>query len=229
MGSRFGATCLCAAALLAAGALGCAEDSSGVGETAARIGRQLNPVSSFETRVMSSVPRGPYREARLLGTDLDLTMVFPATEVCDRILAPEAPVTWQRSGNFGSARANDERCDAIGVASLAAWRDRRSRRARGGAFPRDTARFSEIYRDADVVLLRGRFPLAGMVSIPGGFDLVAFVPNTEACQAPIERGSAALEFRDSGPVPFRLGAREATCPIVALAQPVRGASAPTGE
>ncbi len=229
MGPPLGTRCLLAVVLLAPGALACAEGSSGAAETAGRVARQLNPVSSFETRVMSSVRRGRYLEARLLGTDLDLTMIFPATEVCARLLVPETPLTWQRSGNFGSARNEEERCDAIGVASLAAWRDRRSRRARGGAFPRDTARFTEIYRDEEVVQLHGRFTLAGMVSIPGGFDLVAFVPNTEACQAPIERGSAALEFRDSGSVPFRLGARGANCPIVGFAQPLRDVATPTGD
>jgi hypothetical protein len=80
-----------------------------------------------------------------------------------------------------------------------------------------------------VVLLRGRFPLASMISIPGGFDLVAFVPNTEACQAPIESGSAAMEFRDAGSVPFRLGARDTTCPIVGFAQPLRATAAPSGQ
>ena len=57
MANRFGATCLGAAALLAAGAFGCAEGSSGAGETAARIGRELNPFSSFETRVTTSGSR----------------------------------------------------------------------------------------------------------------------------------------------------------------------------
>ena len=55
------------------------------------------------------------------------------------------------------------------------------------------------------------------------------MPNTPECQAPIERGSAALEFRDAGPVPFRLGARDTTCPIVGFAQPLRDVPAPTGE
>ncbi|UCE84794.1 MAG: hypothetical protein JSU66_10570, partial [Deltaproteobacteria bacterium] len=69
-------------------------------------------------------------------------------------------------------------------------------------------------------LLRGEFPLAGRIGITGGYDLVALLPNSEDCRAPIERGEASLEFRDVGREPFRLLGPAATCAILGFASPL---------
>ena len=77
------------------------------------------------------------------------------------------------------------------AASLAQWRDRLGR-VEGKAFPRGFARFEVIYRDEDVILLRGRFPLLNRIRMPNGFDAVAMVPNTAECAGPAEEGQASI-------------------------------------
>ena len=208
--------------ILLLAALGCASAS----EIAGRVVRELNPVGSYEVRVVSSAPRGPYLDARLVGTDFDLRLLFPASERCARLLVPETRTTWQREGIFGAVRGPDgESCDAVGVASLAAWRDRHPRPPHGGAFPRETARYRVVHRDEDAVLVRGRFLLASLVGIQG-YDVVALIPATEACRAPLARSESTLEFRDSGPIPYRLVSPDGSCPVLGFALPPSVAAGP---
>ena len=92
----------------------------------------------------------------------------------------------------------------MGVASLAAWRDRLPRRV-GPPVPRALANYSLLQEDPELIFLRGRFPLASRVNIPGGYDIVAVLPNTGVVRgigdsAPTHRSSSA----SSGPEPFVL-------------------------
>ncbi|MDJ0787546.1 MAG: hypothetical protein QNK05_12115 [Myxococcota bacterium] len=202
--------------------LACASSSfqSGAKQTAGHVVRDLNPFSSFEVEIEETMQHGPYLLTHLVGPDLDLELLFPATDACRALIGGGGSFRYAREGVFGSLREEGgESCDAVGVASLDAWRDRRSRRLRGPAFPRDTARFETLAEDADYVLLRGRFRLAGLASIPGGRDLVALVPAEDVCRRPIERGEAALEFRDSSPVAYRLVSENGACPVIGFAQP----------
>ncbi len=213
------------AALAALLALGCASARG----TAVRVVKELNPVATYEVNVMSATPRGPYLDARLVGTDFDLTLLFPASDLCARLVQAESALTWVPDGSFGAVRDDEgSKCSAVGVASLAAWRDRFPQRRVGPTFPRETARYRVIHRDEDAVLVRGRFPLAGLVKIPGGNDLVAVIPNSEACQAALARSESSLEFRDTGPVPYRLGSGDGSCPVQGFAIPPAVAAGPPG-
>jgi hypothetical protein len=202
---------------LACAAAGC--------ETAASVGRGLeqglNPFARTGTTVGSVAARGPYLEATLAGGGIDLRMLAPASESCAAILQPEATVTYAKEGVFGRVDRDDASCDLAGTTSLAAWRDRQPR-SRGRPAPSATARFRVVHRDPEVVLVRGRFPLAGRAGIPGGFDLVAMLPASDVCRSPIERGEATLEFRDAGSEPFRLGGTGGFCPVLGFATPLPG-------
>ena len=109
---------------------------------------------------------------------------------------------------------------SVGIASLAAWRDTRSR-VPGRPAPRETARFELLHRGEKLVMVRGRFPFTSRVCIPAGYDLVALLPNSEVCERPIERGEASIEFRDAGDEPFRLIGSDGTCPILGFATPIK--------
>jgi hypothetical protein len=186
----------------------------------------LNPFSSTSMSVLATTVHGPYLVADLTGTGGPLRMLAPADDPsCAQLLAPESRVTYRKHGVFGRFERGDASCDAVGVASLAAWRDRQPR-APGRPVPRATVHFEVIARDSAVVLLRGRFPLAGRVGIPAGYDLVAMLPNDPACQKPIEQGVATMEFRDAGDPPYRIVAGGANCPVLGFATPLPPGSPP---
>jgi hypothetical protein len=77
-----------------------------------------------------------------------------------------------------------------------------------------------IYRDEDVALLRGRFLLAARITWRGGDDTIAVVPSSAECSAILERDTASLEFRDSGPEPFRLIVDRSVCPVIGFVRPL---------
>jgi hypothetical protein len=180
---------------------------------------ELSPVASRGVSVVQVETQGPYLLADLEGLGSERRFIAPATEVCARVLAPDAAVTYSKHGTFGHFTREGEECDPVGIGSLAAWRDDRPR-ARGRPLPRETARFALFHRGENVVMVRGRFPFTGRVGISAGYDLVALLPNSEVCQRPIERGEAAIEFRDAGDEPFRLIGSDGTCPIHGFAAPV---------
>jgi hypothetical protein len=195
-------------------ALACAHVEQ-AGQDAART---LNPFSSTDASVNAVSELGPYLLVELRGRGANLTLFTPVTETCARVLRPEASVVYSKSGIFGRITRDNESCDPVGVASLAAWRDRTFRR-RGRPLPRAQVQFTTLYEGKQLVLLRGRFPMVGRVGIPGGFDLVAMVANDAVCRPVIERGVASMEFRDAGPMPFSLVGERARCEVLGFAAP----------
>jgi hypothetical protein len=181
--------------------------------------------------VVSVTPRGDYLDARLhgqpwsagplSGSPFDLRFFFAADALCARVLAPEAELEYVSRGVFGRVRRGGEECEALGVGPLEAWRNRRPRpEVGGGPIPRDHARFRVIHSDEQSVLVRGRFRLAGLVGIPGGDDLVAALPNSDACRGHIQAGEASLEFRSAGQPAFALVGADGPCPVEGFALPV---------
>jgi hypothetical protein len=204
----------------AAFSLACAQAK----EVGLEAGRELNPFGSREATVMRLERHGPYLLAELSGRRANLSMLVPADAICAQVLEVESQVRFRRHGNFGRFERGDAFCDAVGVASLAAWRDRRPR-APGPPVPRATVRFRLLERDPELVLVRGRFPLASRVGIPAGFDLVALLPaNDDNCARAIERGEGSMEFRAAGPQPFRLVGERGTCPVLGFAQPLESSA-----
>ena len=191
--------------------LGCTLDSAlaGAGIPGTRISAEI---SDFATR-------GDYYDAFVAAGGFRYRFVFFRTADCKTVLSSTEGAVFVWLGAYGRVTANDLRCDAVGVLSLREWRDRGPRRTRE-PLPRRQANFRVIYRDDDIVQLRGRFPLAGAVGIPGGrADLVGFVPNDPVCEAFVERGVASMEFRASGPQPAVLLDRNNICPMMGFAQP----------
>jgi hypothetical protein len=209
------AACLCLA--LAGVVAGCS--------TAREIGRyteqRLNPFASTRVALLSVDRLGPYFAVEVRQRGAILTFFTPAADAdCAQLLRPEASVTYRQHGHFGRFEDGELRCEAVGVGSLAAWRDRRPRDRRDASVvPRATARFREIGREGEVALARGRFPLASRVGVPSGFDLVAFLP-LPACEAPLARGVAAMEFRATGRDAIRLVNDAEPCAVLGFAAPL---------
>ena len=180
----------------------------------------LNPFAGTELGVAAESTIGPYLLVDVSGRREQLRLMTPISPACTAIAQPEARVRYQKSCVFGRLERHGERCDAVGVASLEAWRNRQLRRRSAQVVPRATARFGPVAETDQYLLVRGRFPLASRVQIPAGFDLVALLPANATCRAVRDRGQASLEFRPAGRDPFRLPVGSDACVIEGFATPI---------
>lgn len=179
---------------------------------------QLNPLGETDLTVRAVDAHGPYLVAELAGRREDIQFVAPATGACATLLRPEARLVYAKFGVFGRVVSGEQSCNLIGVASLAAWRDRQPRR-RGGLVPSGTAIYSEVFRDDRMLLLRGRFPTVNRIGIPAGYDVVALVPNDPTCREAAARGRSSIEFRVAGSDAFRLMVGDTPCVPTGFAIP----------
>lgn len=176
------------------------------------------PGSSFDATVKNVKQRGSYIDAQVTAGGFDYRLFFPESDQCRALLGNPEGLRFTWLGLMGRVGRGDERCDAVGVLSLAAWRDRQPRRSRE-PLPRAPARYQVIYRDSDLVEMHGRFPLAGQLGFTGTQSLVVVVRNDEACSGFADRGTASMEYRASGPKPLVLIAKDQLCPVLGIAQP----------
>ena len=200
-----------------ASALGCESTRKFAGDAA----YVLNPFAGTELGVHAVSPLGPYLLVEVSGRREQLRLLLPASPTCAAVAQPEARVRYQKHGVFGRLERDGERCDAAGVASLEAWRNRQPRtRTTGQVVPRSTTRFSQIAETEHYLLVRGRFALASRVGIPAGFDLVAMLPANPVCRAARDRAQGSLEFRPAGRDPFRIMVGSDPCVVEGFATPI---------
>ena len=107
----------------------------------------------------------------------------PAAACC----SAEAVVEYVSLGPLGQFQAGGATCIPVGIGSLAAWRDERPR-PKVGPLPVRQANYKLEYQDKDLAMLRGRFPLLGLIGWPGMGDTLVVVPQTQPCQALIPEG-----------------------------------------
>ena len=89
-----------------------------------------------------------------------------------------------------------------------------------GPLPARQADYRLEYQDKDLAMLRGRFPLLGLIGWPGMGDTIVLVPQTAACQPLLQKGVATIEYRVAGPDPYVLLAGDKRCPLLGLIQPI---------
>jgi hypothetical protein len=87
-----------------------------------------------------------------------------------------------------------------------------------GPLDSSPARWTILYEDSEVLLLRGRFPVASRVGLANTFDVVAMVPNDDVCGPVARSGAASLVFRPSGNRVLQLG----SCSVLGVAAPPSG-------
>ena len=177
----------------------------------------------FDTSLVVTrvVPRGDFLEATLHGEAGTLRLFVPPSETCRRVLAPEAAVRFESEGT-GRVTREGERCDAAGIGPVEELRRRRGdpTSLTTTAIPRAQASYRVVYEDADVVFLRGRFPLAHLVGWSGGDDSIAVVAPAGECRELASRGVASLELRPRGEPTLALVGARGLCPIEALIRPL---------
>ena len=177
------------------------------------------PGSSIAMTVERVVPRGPYLEVGLRAPGLELVSYAPANEQCREVLAEEQEIAYRSGGTGGSYERAGRRCDAAGIGSLDEWRKRRPQPRTQSPVPSAPAHFDLLYEDAEIALVRGRFPLASLLGWAGGGDSVAVIPNTPICQAPLRSGNATLQYFPAGKNVLALGSPGGLCPIQGLVAP----------
>ena len=168
-------------------------------------------ISSPDAVVGSVEERGPYLDAVLTLPNGEWRFFFPPTDECRAALTVGGSVGVSSRGHFRRISGPDgERCDAVGVGTLARWR---RGRVEGEMTPSSQANWRVIHEDAAYFLLRGRFALASRVGVPNTFDVVAVVPNDGVCEPIVREGASNLTFRQNGSRVLELG----RCPVVGVA------------
>ncbi len=160
--------------------------------------------------------RGPYLDA-MIG---DVRFFFPDTEECRAVIVEGADVEYVQRSVLGEVRRGDAVCEPIGIGSLVYWQ---KQQPRVGRKPVTSAQavYWETYRDASVVLLRGRFPLATRARMRGD-DVIAVIDADRDCvETPAEdRQTGTMLYKQVGPVPFELRMGGRRCPIRGFIRPV---------
>jgi hypothetical protein len=173
---------------------------------------------STASTVDSVVQRGSYLDVNVTSGGSTQRYFAPDSEPCRSVLRAEAAVDYVALGPLGQFQSGDLECDPVGIGSLAKWRDQRPR-PQVGPLPARQASYKVDYQDADLAMLRGRFPLLGLIGWPGLGDTLVVLPKTEPCQALLQRGVATIEYRVAGPDPYVLFDGDQRCAIQGLIQP----------
>lgn len=170
--------------------------------------------------VDSAVPRGPYLDVVLSGHGLTIRTFTLASAVCTDTLTPEATVDYVERG-WGRFRRGDLECAAVGIGDplISRARSGRSGSLRSATIPRAQATFTLLFEDEEVILLRGRFPLAHLIGWAGGGDSVAVLRNVPHCRRD-GSGIASMEYRPSGRNTLALVGPTGLCRIEGLIQPL---------
>jgi hypothetical protein len=164
---------------------------------------------------------GPYLDATLSNQRFSLRFFFPRSESCLALIRAGAEHRYLRVGPLGSVVDEEKRrCQPVGVASLRQWRDDQPHRRPPHRTPRVQVEFRTILAGDELILVRGRFPLALEIRWPAAMDTVAMLPAGPSCEAVRQSGKATMEYHAEGPEPFLLVVEEMSCPILGFAAPL---------
>jgi hypothetical protein len=177
------------------------------------------PGSTNSWTVTSVVERHGYLDVSFSTGESTRRFFTAATDPCKSLLHVEAVVQYVNLGPLGQFQAGSATCVPAGIGSLAAWRDARPR-PQVGPLPSKQANYTLEYQDKDVAMLRGQFPLLGLIAWPGMGDTLVVLPQSATCQALIPAGVATIQYRDAGPAPYVLLDNRSLCELVGLIQPI---------
>ena len=179
------------------------------------------PFTGTEMTAARVVPRAHWLEVTLLSPTFNRVFYFPASDECKLLIAEGSTLAYRRTGGYGYVEQGGVRCDVSGIGSLRQWRDAFGRPTRGmaPAKPRSRADFREVYRDDDVIMVRGTFLLASYLKWPGPDDTIAVFKNDDICNRALERNMGQVEYNPNGPHPLVIIRQGGGCPLEALIRP----------
>lgn len=164
--------------------------------------------------------RAGYLSAAFARDDETLGFYFEPTADCRAMLVEGSETLYRKRGPLGTLEQGDLQCVPVGIGRIKAWVRRNPVPLDLPILPSAPATFREIYRDADVVAVRGNLPLTALVYLPGGHDAVAFLANAPACQTYIEQGGAAMQYKRETQDVVWFGSITDPCRILGLARPL---------
>ncbi len=176
---------------------------------------------STEFTVTSVAPRGGYLDVQLTG-DSPLRTFIPDDSECRRVAKVGTRVRYVWDGAMGSLSQLDagRSCQAVGIGSLGEWRQMRSE-SQPAALPREVARYRVVFRDRDVIFVRGHFPLTRHLGWVGSADAIAVMRNTPSCmRGPAASAMASLEFFPAGERVLGLVLKDRWCDVEGLLLPL---------
>lgn len=166
------------------------------------------------------VEYGGYLSASITRDDETLGFYFEPTPDCRAVLQDGDEVSYRQRGPLGTFESEERSCVPVGIGRIRAWALRNPTPRNMPILPSLPANFAETFRNDDVVLVRGNFPLSRLVFFSGGRDAVAFLPNVEVCQRYIDQGGANMQYRRRTDEVVWLGSASARCQILGLARPL---------
>jgi hypothetical protein len=181
--------------------------------------------TSTEFTVAGVVPRGGYLDVSLQGQSALRTFI-PDTNDCRRVVTAGAKVRYEWDGAMGSVNEplGSRRCQVVGIGTLTEWRITRPEDTglpEGRGVPRELARYRVTFRDRDVILARGFFPLTRHLGWVGPAEAIVVMKNTPGCmRGPAALGTASLEYFPSGERVLGLVAKDRWCDVEALLLPL---------
>jgi hypothetical protein len=205
---------LLALALLA---LGCAHSTT--------VWRMRIRGASTEFSVERVVPRGGYLDVSLQGQSALRTFI-PDSVDCRKLAKKGTKIRYEWDGAMGTIRelTGSRRCQAVGIGTLTEWRLTRPEDtglADGVGMPRELARYRVVWRDKDVILARGLFPLTRHLGWVGPAEAIVMMKNTPGCmRGPAAMRTASLEYFPSGERVLGLVAKDRWCDVEALLLPL---------
>ena len=166
------------------------------------------------------VARAGYIEATITLDKQSLGFYFEPTPDCQAMLQNESELFYRKFGPLGTLEQDDRECVPVGIGRIRSWALRNPTPRNLPILPSLPATFREIYRDDEVVLVRGNFPLSRLVYFSGGRDAVAFLPNAPVCQTYIEQGAGAMQYKRVMSEVIWLGSAANRCQSLGLARPL---------
>jgi hypothetical protein len=182
------------------------------------------PGSHVSLTVSRVANRGGVIDATLAGDRWQLRTFAAASAACMAIFEPGASVQFKSNAAYGTFARDELRCDAIGIGSLAEWRNKQPRgNSRSGPISSARASYRLVFEDEEVAFLRGTFPLSGRLGFFAAGDAIAVVAREPVCARAIAADGATLEFFQTGSNVLSLGGPNGRCAIVGLLTPPRAA------
>jgi len=184
--------------------------------------------SATDFTVERVVARGGYLDVILQGQSTLRTFIPDAVD-CRHVVKKGAAVRYEWDGAMGvvAEPLGSRRCQVVGIGSLPEWRLTRPEDTglpQGRALPRELARYRVVFRDKDVILARGYFPLTRHLGWVGPAEAIVVMRNTPGCmRGPAALRTASLEYFPSGERVLGLVARDRWCDVEALLLPLAAA------
>lgn len=180
---------------------------------------------STEFTVERVTARAGYLDVQLVGKAPLRTFVADDGE-CRALAKPGARVRYVWDGAMGSVSelVGSRSCQAVGIGSLPEWRQLRPQDVNATErreLPREVARYRVVFRDRDVILARGYFPLSRHLGWVGRADAIAILRNTPSCQrGPAATTAASLEYFLDGDRVLGLVHQNRWCDVEGLLLPL---------